>query len=679
MVGEFDGSPARLRQERERGRFMQASNGGLGAREARRRINRLAWASVSALAFAAAVGARAQAQDQADEAEVIVVTGSRTPIEREKIGSALTVVTGAELQLEGIQYVGDALREVPGVAVSRTGSFGGTTQIRLRGAEANHVLVLLDGVEVATADSGEVDFSSLLTGDVERIEVLRGPQSGLYGSNALAGVVNIITRRGGDGATLNAEAEAGSFETYQGRVNGSVGDGRSYLSGAYAYRTTEGFNTSVNGDEKDGDENQTVYVRGGSQLTDSFRVDANVRFVDKNSDTDGFDFSGGPDQGLSVDDDSTSETQDRNYGASAQLDLLDDRWSTMLSGFYVETEQEGMAGGFASFGGETSRSKIALQSSYTFGPSNAVSRITGFAEHEEETYLNTVPFDPSQEAEQDRALEGFGLEYRLELWDQLFLSAAARQDQNDDFDDAETVSLGASWVIGESGLRLHASYGTGVTNPTFFEQFGFVPGTFVGNPSLTPEKAEGFDFGLEQTLFDGAALFDVTFFQSTLEDEIVSLFPSVANDVGESERRGIETSFSADIAGFQLTGSYTFTDAEDPDGTDEVRRPEHMASFDVSRRFLADRLGLAAGVVYNGEMLDNDYRNYYVNGFLAEKTLVDAYALVRVSGDYQLTDRVALFGRVENALDEEYVEAIGYNTPGPAAFAGLRVTLNSLR
>jgi vitamin B12 transporter len=662
---------------------MLVSDGGSGARAARRRPGRLARSVVLALAAAAttaaALGASAVAQEEADDSDLIVVTGSRTPIERKKIASPLTVVTGEELQLEGVQYVGDALRQVPGVAVSRTGSFGGQTQIRVRGAEGNHVLVLLDGVEVAAADSGEVDFSSLLTGDIERIEVLRGPQSGLYGSNALAGVVNIITRRGGDGLSLDAEVEAGSFETWQGRINGAVGDGRSYVSGAYSYRETEGFNTSINGDEKDGDENQTVYLRAGSQLTDFFRIDGNVRFVDKSSDTDGFDFSGGPDQGLSIDDDSTVDAEDRNYGASARLDLMDDRWTTILSGFYLETQQTGMAGGFDSYGGETSRSKIALQSGFTFGHANAVSRVTGFAEREEETYLNTVTFDPSQDVEQDRTLNGFGLEYRLELWEQLYLSAAARLDRNDDFDDAETLSLGASWVIGESGLRLHASYGTGVTNPTFSEQFGFVPGTFVGNPNLTPEKAEGFDFGLEQTLFGGAALLDVTFFQSTLEDEIVSAFPSVANDAGESERRGIETSLSADVAGFSLTGSYTFTDADDPDGTDEVRRPEHMASFDVSRRFLADRLGLAAGVVYNGDMLDNDYRNYYTNGFVAEMTPVDAYALVRISGDYQITDSVALFGRVENALDEDYTETIGYAAPGAAAFAGVRVTLDRLR
>lgn len=658
---------------------MLVSNGGFDVRATRRRIDRLVLASASSLALAATFGAAAFAQDGADASDVVVVTGSRTPIAREKIASPLTVVTGGKLQLEGIHYVGDALRQVPGVAVNRTGSFGGQTQIRVRGSEGNHVLVLLDGVEVAAADSGEVDFSSLLTGDIDRIEVLRGPQSGLYGSNALAGVVNIVTRRGGDGVSLNAEAEAGSFDTYQGRINGSIGDGRSYVSGAYAYRETEGFNTSLSGDEKDGDENRTAYLRAGSQLTDFFRIDGDVRFVDKSSDTDGFDFSGGPDQGLSIDDDSTVDTEDRNVAASAQLDLIDDRWTTIFSGFYVETEQKGMAGGFDSYGGETSRKKVAVQSGFTFGPSHAVSRITGFAEREEETYLNTVTFDPSQDVEQDRTLNGFGVEYRLDLWEQLYLSAAARQDRNDDFDDAETLSLGASWVIGDSGLRLHASYGTGVTNPTFVEQFGFVPDQFVGNPNLTPEEAEGFDFGLEQTLFGGAAMLDVTVFQSTLEDEIVSVFPSVANDLGESERRGIEVSLSADVGGFSLTGSYTFTDADDPDGTDEVRRPEHMASFDVSRRFLADRLGLAAGVVYSGEMLDNDYRNYYTNGFVGEKSPVDAYTLVRISSDYEISDRVAVFGRVENALDETYTEAIGYNAPGAAAFAGVRLTLDGLR
>ncbi len=636
--------------------------------------------AAAALVAAAGVGAPAPAQEAGTdgESEVIVVTGARTPVAREKIGGALTIVRGDQLELAGVQYLGDALRGTPGVAVSRTGSFGGSTQIRIRGAEANHVLVLLDGVEIAAADIGEVDFSSLLAADIDRIEVLRGPQSGLYGSSALAGVVNIITRRGDDGVRLEASGEAGSFETWQGRLSGSAGDGRSYVSGAYAYRVSEGFNTSRIGGEKDGDENATVYLRGGSALTGRLRVDANARYVDKSSDTDGFDFSGGPNQGLSIDDESYSDTIDWNLGAAAELGLMDGQWTTILSGSYTDTELEG-GELVQTFGNETSRAKIALQSSLTFGGAGALSTLTGFAEHEEERYRNTVPFDPSQAAEQERKLDGLGVEYRVELFEQLFLSAAARKDFNDDFDDAATYSLGASWVLGDSGLRLHASAGTGVTNPTFSEQFGFVPGQFVGNPDLTPEKAEGFDFGLEQTLFDGAAVFDVTFFQSTLEDEIINVFPSVANDLGESERRGVELSLAAQVAGLTMTGAYTLTDAENPDGTDEVRRPEHTASLDVSRRFMGDRAGLSAGVIYNGEMLDDDFRNFFTNGFVAERTVLDAYTLVRVSGEYQVTDGVAVFGRVENLFDEDYEEVISYGTPGRAFFAGLRLTLDRLR
>jgi len=269
---------------------------------------------------------------------------------------------------------------------------------------------------------------------------------------------------------------------------------------------------------------------------------------------------------------------------------------------------------------------------------------------------------------------GFGAEYRLDLFDALFLRAAVRHDDNDDFDDATTFSLAGSWVLGST--RPHASYGTGVTNPTFFEQFGFVPGTFVGNPNLTPEKAEGFDVGIEQRFLDDKVLVDVTYFNSTLEDEIVSAFPSIANDIGKSDREGVELSARVDLGAISFGGSYTYLDADDPDGTEEVRRPKDQASFDVSGRFGPEQRGsFSAGLIYNGEMLDTDYRNYFNNGFVAEKSSLEAYTVVRLSAAYKVTDQFELFGRLENAFDEDYQEAIGYGPPGRAVYGGVRFVL----
>jgi vitamin B12 transporter len=631
--------------------------------------------SPAALAQAPAAPLADGQEDDGAEHTLIVVTGTATPVEYEKIGNTITIIGGEAIETRATAYLQDVLREVPGVAVNQGGSFGSQTQVRIRGAEGNHVLVLVDGIEVSAIGSGEFDFSSLLANNIDRVEVLRGPQSGLYGSNALAGVINVITK-GGDAPAFDAALEYGSFDSRFARAAVTLGDRETFLSASGIYRETDGFSTAANGTEADGDRNLTLYLRGGARLDDRARLDATLRIVDKHTDTDGFDFSGGAMQGLAVDDDSFGKSQDWSGGLALTLEPVD-RWETVLSASYMHRDAANGFGTVESSGDEGYRRSFAARSSLGFdtpGLAQAAHSVTLFLEHEQEGYRNTFPTDPSQWAEQTRSLLGYGAEYRLDLFDSLFLRGAVRRDENDDFADATTFSLSGSWVLGPT--RLHASYGTGVTNPTFFEQFGFVPGTFVGNPGLVPEKARGFDVGVEQRLFDDRLLVDVTYFNSNLTDEIISVYPSVENDFGKSKRQGVELSARWHMAGFDLGGSYTYLDATDPDGSKEVRRPRHQASFDVSGRFGPDQRGtFSAGVIYNGAMLDNDYRNYFSNGFQLEKSRLDSYTVVRLAASYRLTHTVELFGRLENALDESYQQTISYAAPGRAIYGGVKFVL----
>jgi len=612
---------------------------------------------------------------QLDEHALIVVTGTATPVSYKKIGNTITIIGSEAIEARGTAYLQDVLREVPGVAVNQGGSFGSQTAVRIRGAEGNHVLVLVDGIEVSAIGSGEFDFSSLLASNIDRVEVLRGPQSGLYGSNALAGVINVITK-GGDAPRFDAAVEYGSFNSKFARAGVTLGNRETFLSASGIYRQTDGFSSAAMGSEADGDRNLTFYLRGGARLDDRARLDATLRIVDKHTETDGFDFSGGPLQGLAIDDDSFTNSQDWSGGLALTLEPVE-RWETVLTGAYLKRHSANGYGTAASSGDEGYRRTLAARSSYGFdtpGFAEAAHNLTLFVEHEQEGYRNTFPTDPSQIAEQTRSLLGYGAEYRFDLFDSLYLRAAVRRDENDAFADATTFSVSGSWVLGST--RLHASYGTGITNATFFEQFGFIPGSFVGNPDLLPEKARGFDMGVEQLLFDHRLLVDVTYFNSNLTDEIIDVYPSVKNEIGKSKRQGVELSARWHMAGFDLGGSYTYLDAEDPDGTAEVRRPKHQASFDVSSRFGSqDRGTFSAGVIYNGAMLDNDYRNYFNNGFQLGKSRLDSYTVVRLAASCRLTETIELFGRLENALDREYQQAISHGTPRRSVYGGVRVSL----
>ncbi|MEM9183857.1 MAG: TonB-dependent receptor [Pseudomonadota bacterium] len=608
-------------------------------------------------------------QSDSSSVEEITVIGSRLPTQNYKLGNVVTSLDQQEIQSTGLQYGADVLRFVPGLAVNRTGGFGSLTQVRMRGAEGNHVLVLIDGVDVSAAGSGEFDFSSLLSGDLQRVQVLRGPQSGLYGSNALAGVISIETLDPAEGFQFSAGLEGGSNDVQQGMFSVSGGSER-FKGRLSVLRRTSEFDLSSDdtlGAEDDRDENLTVSGKASYIASDALRFDFVARYADKDTETDGFDFSGGPLQGLAVDNNSFSNTKDLTLAARTTLSLYDVRWVTQFSLERTDSETDG-----GSFGSEADRNRIVLSSSWQWQDVGAVRQRTSiFLEDEDEAFRNTVPFDPSQVPERERNLFGYGIEHRVEWNDRLFLSGSLRRDENDAFQDQTTWSTALSWLANDTGTRVHASYGVGVTNPTFFEQFGFVPGQFVGNPDLVPEESEGWDIGIEQTLLDGSLVLDATYFDADLENEIQNLFPTVINADELSERSGVELSVNyRPLSGTRVRAAYTYTDADEPGG-EEVRRPEHTASLLVDQSLLDDRLILGASVIYNGEQLDNDFRNFFVN-FAAERTRVDAYTLVNLNARYRVSANLVLYARIENAFDEDYEEVISYATPGRSTYAGLR-------
>ncbi|HEV7691646.1 MAG TPA: TonB-dependent receptor [Hyphomonadaceae bacterium] len=661
----------------------------------------VAGASLAAPAFAQSAVPPATAED----AEAIIVTGSALPVEQDKVGYSLTVVSSELIEDQGYSYVPDVLRQVPGLAVNQAGSPGSLTQVRIRGAEGNHTLVLLDGVDVSSADQGETDLSTLLSGDIDRIEVLRGPQSGLYGSNALAGVINLITRRKIDGDYVNFDVEGGEQNTFGLLASAGFGNGEDYASTGFQVRTSDGYDVSasttaqgvptvglggVSGD-KEGNEIATLYLRGGKAFGDTFRIDGFARYLDKHTEMDGQAFND-PIPGRTYDDATTLDLKSYLLAGSGTLSLMDGRWETIASASLTRDERRGDLTSFPFFlpgvtptpadlavpldpnGADATRAKIALQSTYEFGADGFVSYVTGFAENKQETFKNACPgfCSPEQRPKQTRELTGVGVQYRAEILSQFYLFATARHDANDSFDDADTYSVAASWVVPNTGTRPHASIGTGVTNPTFTEQFGFDPGSFVGNPNLVPEEATGWDAGIEQTLFDNRLIADLTYFQSTLEHEIFTAFgpppnflSTSQNRAADSDRSGLELSVRynpTDDIGF--IGSWTNLDATEPAGI-ETRRPENQGSLDATWRVNGGPMQLNLGVTYNGEQVDTDFGTFL-------RTAQDPYTLVRLGLSYQLTDGVEIYGRVENLTDERYEEVIGFLGSPRAAYIGLR-------
>lgn len=645
------------------------------------------WAGALVLAFASAASGQEAGTDDENVTvlDPILVTDGLTPVEQEKSGRAFTVITGEQLEKNQVRYVADALRYVPGFSVSRTGSFGGQTQVRVRGAEANHLLVMVDGVEVSETSSGEFDFGSMLVDDIDRIEVLRGPQSVFWGSNATAGVVNIITRRGErDGFRATARSEVGTDGTVL--AAGSVsGGGESYdLAISGAFRRTDGFNISDFGNEKDGDRNTTLNGRFTVDVTENLILDATLHYVDRKSDLDPQDFTDsgwpdyipGPDYGLVLDADDWTATQEFFGSVGATYVSLDGALTQKARFTGSDTHRDNFTGGTTTWN-DGNRYNGTYQASYEFESPDflaATHQVTGGYEWERET------FSPSHVDETfSRDSNSFVAEYRGSFLDQLYVNAGVRRDLNDKFSDTTTYSLSGAWKIPDTETRLHSSVGTGVTNPTFYEQFGYLPDYFVGNPDLVPEKSFGWDIGIEQGFFDRMLVVDLTYFNQDLTHEIATEYDpdtymsSPYNLEGKSKRQGIELSATLDLFnGFTARATYTYLDATEQSVAGgprqrEVRRPMHSGSITAAYVFYENRARVFGEAVFNGKMDDKAYVPA-----VAPRVTLDPYTVVNVGGSFRFNDNFEAYGRVENLFDEEYEEVFGYNTQGRTAFFGVK-------
>ncbi len=613
--------------------------------------------------------------------EEMVVVGSHQPRPAREVGSAVSVLDAADLQRRRGTLGSELLREVPGLAVNRSGQVGNITQIRIRGAEGNHTLVLIDGIEANDPGlSGEFNFADLLTYDVGRVEVLRGPQSALYGSEAIGGVISIRSAEPRQGLDVHGEVEGGSFGTR--RLGASVAGANDRVSGRLSavHFDTDGISASAIEPEEDGYENTTLHGVLGVQITPQLDARVVVRHADNDVETDrqDFDFPPTPTQGLIVDADNNTESS-QLYGL-IELDaaLLDGGWLHRAAYGYTDTESDSFSAGVRSNGTRGERRKLEYRSTLMLGGGALRHTLTGGIQRELLEFENISASFPGANYRRQDDQTSYVAEYALTAYDAASLSMSVRHDDNDRFDDATTVRVTGSYLFESTATRLHASYGQGITNPTFTELFGFDPDSFVGNPDLTPEESDGYDFGIEQSLFGGRALVDVTYFRAALDDEIITVFDfdtfssTVANQAGDSERQGIEVTLRAQVnEQWSLQGSYTYLDATDPDGRTEVRRPDNAASVNVNYRFLGGRGNLNLGAIFNGEQEDSEF----INATPRDRVTLDGYTLLNAAVSFDVNDTLQLFVRGDNLLDEDYTEVFGYRSPGAAGYMGLRARL----
>lgn len=621
--------------------------------------------------------AAALAEPPQPRLETIVVTASRTPVTLQRSGSAVSVLTRRDIDAHQAVTLTGLLREVPGIAISQSGSLGAQTQLRMRGGEANHVLVLIDGVEANDPAIGdEFQFEHLLTDDIEKVEIVRGPQSALWGSDAVSGVINIITKRGARGLSASGRIESGSFGTADAGARVSYGSDSLSLAADASYLDTAGTNISRSGSEKDGYRDDTLNLTARFSPRPSRHFDFFARQTDSAKQLDAID----PATGLPADADRLTDATEQYLRAGASFapsSLL----TQSVKVTWLGTSTRNFADGEPN--GDYAAGKLGLYYQANFAwPGPLGQRLTLAADTERVGFHQrgtaTAFGDPNQT--QHMSTAGYVAEYRASPGERFDLSAAVRYDTSSAFRSATTYRLSASYLHSASGTHIRASVGTGQKAPTFIERFGYFSDVFLGNPALEPETSRGWDLGVDQTL-GGHLSLSATLFDQDLEHEIEGFVfdPAAArytavNGDGASRRKGLELALTAaPAAGVSVRASYTYTRSTQPDATGlqrpEARRPRNTGAIDVGYAPSA-KVRLNANLAYVGARYDSFFPPYPLP---VRRMRLASYYLVGLAGSYRLGPRIEIVGRIDNALDASYEDVIGYATPGRGVYFGVRV------
>lgn len=613
------------------------------------------------LALAAALPVHAQEPILLDE---IVLSAGMTPIAADAYARAHTVLTAQEIEDRGIATVQDALRAVPGVTVSSTGS--SFTQVRIRGGEANHTLILIDGIE-ATGGADEYILTGLETANINRIEVLRGPQSVIYGSNASAGVINIITRRAEPGFSYGGSVEAGNGGAAS--LNAGQRGERGGVQLTLSARDDQGFDQSGSDGGKDGINRKAIGLTGDFAATPDLRFGTVLRRSTERHGFDDTNWMATDAASYVVDAESFSDRDEFQGAVWGELDVLDGRLTQRLEAqqtIYKQSQNDGPV-----TRGETVKLKYRATYGLDGAAADARHLLNLLAEHQRD--------ENSSAPENTRRMSSIALEYRAALAEGLDLQAGLRHDANRVFDDFTSWTLAASWQVQDRPFRLHASAGTGLVNPSYFELYAnadYGSSIYLGNPDLAPEKNRGYDIGIEAQLPGGRGIVDLTYFNEKLEDEIESYLVGIddgvarysyRNQAGTSPREGVElTARIAATDALTLGASYTYLDAENPNGSVEIRRPRHEAGLTATLAVLEGRGQVSGDLRHVSGNVDTQFWGAY------ETRELPSYIVVNVTAGYDLTPNVRATARVVNLFDRDYSDVWGYASEGRTGYVGLQ-------
>ncbi len=604
-----------------------------------------------------------------DGAETVVVTATRTPTDLAKVGSSISVITQKDIQNQQTVFVTDILQTTPGVFVSQAGARGGDSSVQLRGAPTEGTFVLIDGVEVSDPSRTQTafDFSQLMAEGIDRIEILRGSQSVLYGGDAVGGVVNILTKRGAGDFDGLVYGEGGSYGTYLfgGSARGGLDNDRFGYNVNVQYLGSDGFSAADSNlpgnTETDRYHNISTSGRFDFAVSDDVDLKAVYRYAGglKN-----YDACGGP-----FCDESDIGDYFHQYSGrvSSEFRLFDGLFDGEVGAAFAHDARNNFDNGGSDYFDIGEREQFDFKGALNFSPDD----ILVFGAETKRDFSHT---DTDPHTESNRNTGTYAM-YQAGFFDALYVTLGVRLDDNERFGTFTTYRGTLAYNIDSTGTKFKASYATGFRAPSLFELFGVCCGDpMLGNPALKPQTSNSWDIGVEQQVIDDTLKLGVTYFRLDANNLIQfsgafgTPAPNYFNVPGTSTSDGIEAFLDwRPLPQLAFNAAYTYNNVEDATGARLTERPRHVFNLNANYVFLDDRANANFNLRYVSDTLDSDF-----SAFPTATVNLGSYAVVNFGLAYRLFDRSELYGRVENLFDQKYETEFGYGTAGQSFYFGIR-------
>lgn len=591
----------------------------------------------------------------------IIVTATKTEQYQAEVGSSTTVITEEELSKKGKTFVLDVLRDTPGVSVMQSGSFGGTASLYLRGSKSGYTLVMIDGVEVNDPMSIDrsFDFAHLLTDGIQKIEIVRGPQSTLYGSDAIGGVINIITKKGKGKPKWQALFEGGSYNTFKEALSYEGSNEKFNYYFSLIRLDSDGISKAKDGAEDDAYRNITFSTRLGYQILDT-DLDLVFHYIDVKYDYD---------DGAYLDDPNKTGWWKNIISKITLNQTMNSFWDYKLSFSYSKTKRmyrddpddidTGMWDSDNTHNWYIGdNKKFEWQNNFIPVEGNTIT--AGFEYEEERGFSDgRNSWDRFDRKSVDN--KGYYLQDQINLQDKFFATVGIRVDDHELFGTETTYKVSTAYFISQTGTRLKANWGTGFKAPSLYQLY-----SSYGNPDLEPDKSNSYDFGFEQSLLNNKIFFSLTYFHNNFKNMVdfdMSTFKY--KNIGRVKTKGIETELSFDFwKDLKIGINYTYLDTENKETGKELgRRPKHQATFNINYRF-SDKGNLNISATYVGSRWDDD----------ANTKKLKQYAKVDFTITYKLTGNFQIFAKAENLFDKDYMQIRGYKMPKASFYGGVKLT-----